>query len=51
MVFSHHWISKNVSPEYSEEFRESFTSEAKAMAKLNHSNLLGVFDPGQPAEG
>lgn len=30
----------------SEEFRESFISEAKAMARLNHSNLLGVFDYG-----
>jgi serine/threonine protein kinase len=30
----------------SEELRESFISEAKAMARLNHSNLLGVFDYG-----
>lgn len=30
----------------SEEFRESFISEAKAMARLNHTNLLGVFDYG-----
>jgi len=30
----------------SEEFRESFISEAKSMARLNHSNLLGVFDYG-----
>lgn len=28
------------------EFKESFISEAKAMAKLNHPNLLGVFDYG-----
>jgi serine/threonine protein kinase len=27
-------------------FKESFTTEAKAMARLNHSNLLGVFDYG-----
>ncbi len=33
----------------SEEFRESFISEAKAMARLNHSNLLGVFDYGTVA--
>jgi serine/threonine protein kinase len=30
----------------SEGFRESFISEAKSMAKLNHPNLLGVFDYG-----
>lgn len=30
----------------SEELRESFISEAKAMARLNHTNLLGVFDYG-----
>ncbi len=29
-----------------QEFRESFISEAKSMARLNHSNLLGVFDYG-----
>ena len=34
--------------EYGEdtEFIESFTTEAKAMARLNHTNLLGVFDYG-----
>jgi serine/threonine protein kinase len=32
------------------EFRESFETEAKAMARLNHPNLLGVFDYGS-AEG
>lgn len=30
----------------SKEFRESFISEAKSMARLNHPNLLGVFDYG-----
>ncbi len=29
-----------------EQFRESFITEAKAMARLNHPNLLGVFDYG-----
>lgn len=28
------------------EFRESFETEAKAMARLNHPNLLGVYDYG-----
>ncbi len=27
-------------------FRESFTTEARAMARLNHPNLLGVHDYG-----
>lgn len=30
-----------------EEFRESFAREAKAMAKLNHPNLIGVYDFGE----
>ena len=30
-----------------EEFRKSFASEAKAMAKLNHPNLIGVYDFGE----
>ncbi|MGJ8642678.1 MAG: serine/threonine protein kinase [Luteolibacter sp.] len=28
-------------------FREGFESEAKAMAKLNHPNLIGVYDFGE----
>ena len=28
-------------------FRESFTAEAKAMARLNHPNLIGVYDFGE----
>lgn len=32
------------------EFRAGFESEAKAMAKLNHPNLIGVYDFGE-AEG
>jgi len=28
------------------EFRESFAAEAKAMARLNHPNLIGVYDFG-----
>lgn len=30
-----------------EAFRLRFTAEAKAMAKLNHPNLVGIFDFGQ----
>lgn len=29
-----------------EQFRESFEAEAKAMARLNHPNLIGVYDFG-----
>lgn len=29
------------------EFRRAFASEAKSMARLNHPNLLGVFDFGE----
>lgn len=29
------------------EFRSGFESEAKAMAKLNHPNLIGVYDYGE----
>ena len=29
-----------------EEFRDSFAKEARAMAKLNHPNLIGVYDSG-----
>ncbi len=28
-------------------FRDSFTAEAKAMARLNHPNLIGVYDFGE----
>lgn len=30
-----------------EKFRSSFAAEAKAMAKLNHPNLIGVYDFGK----
>jgi len=30
-----------------QEFRVSFEAEAKAMAKLNHPNLIGVYDSGE----
>ena len=29
-----------------EDYRVSFETEAKAMAKLNHSNLVGIYDFG-----
>jgi serine/threonine protein kinase len=29
------------------EFRDSFETEAKSMAKLNHPNLIGIYDFGQ----
>ena len=29
------------------EFRTSFESEAKSMAKLNHPNLIGIYDFGE----
>lgn len=33
-----------------EDFRASFAQEAKAMAKLNHPNLIGVYDFGEVDE-
>ena len=30
-----------------QEFRKSFEAEARAMAKLNHPNLIGVYDCGE----
>jgi hypothetical protein len=30
-----------------EEFREGFSAEARAMARLNHPNLIGVYDFGE----
>ena len=30
-----------------DEFRKSFEAEARAMAKLNHPNLIGVYDCGE----
>ena len=30
-----------------EDFRKRFEDEAKAMAKLNHPNLIGVYDFGE----
>lgn len=31
------------------EFRQSFATEARAMARLNHPNLIGVYDSGDVA--
>lgn len=33
-----------------QEFREQFATEAKAMAKLNHPNLIGIYDFGEVNE-
>jgi serine/threonine protein kinase len=42
---------KILSQEFSSDaaFRTIFESEAKAMAKLNHPNLIGVYDFGEVA--